>query len=549
MNNGERPKPAYFLRMGRLLLLYTSLLTYAPSASAVLGNLVAWGDGFYVPPVVTNLIAIAAGQTQWPVGITADGTVVRWPGGTPDPVGITNVVAITLGYDHGLALRPDGRVVGFGNNWYGDIIVPPDLTNAVAVSAGYENSLALRSDNTVLAWGYNFWGQTNVPPGLSNVIAVASGPYHSLALKGDGTVVAWGYNDTQTTVVPAGLRNVVAIAAGERFSLALRDDGTVVPWGSADLGRTAVPDGTSNVVAIAAGELHGLALKSDGTVIAWGYTNAGQTSVPPGLTNVVAIAAGGYKSLALTNDGSPAITWQPRSQKVYSGSTCKLTVGKVGTPPLSYQWRLNNQNIGGATNSSLTVTNFGPADSGDYTVVIANNIGTTISTPAKYEMVVAGPYLNQSPTNVTTLLQSTVTFAVRAEGSQPMTYRWQFNGTDIPGATNADLVLTNVQVTSAGTYRVFVVNPVDTAVSSDAVLSVMPILLAPVPHLTPYGIMLVLTGCPANAQTITLYSSTNLTQWQIAATRDATYSMPDTSYVLYDPSTNAPFRFYRVGIE
>jgi hypothetical protein len=269
------------------------------------------------------------------------------------------------------------------------------------------------------------------------------------------------------------------------------------------------------------------------------------------LTNVVAIAAGGYKSLSLTNDGSPSITWQPRSQKVYSGSTCKLTVGNVGTPPFSYQWQFNNQNIDGATNSSLIVTNFGLADSGDYTVIVANSLGTAASTPAKYEMAVAGPYLSQSPTNVTTLLHGEVTFAVRAEGSQPMAYQWQFNGSDIPSATNADLVLTNTQATSVGTYRVVVVNSVATAVSSNALLTVMPVLLAPVPQLTPFGLMLVLTGCPADAQTITLYSSTNLSDWQVAETRDVSYSTPTltTGYFLYDRSTNAPLSFYHVGIQ
>ncbi len=44
----------------------------------------------------------------------------------------------------------------------------------LAVAGGYEHSLALKMDGTVAAWGDNFYGQTNIPVGLSNVVAIAA---------------------------------------------------------------------------------------------------------------------------------------------------------------------------------------------------------------------------------------------------------------------------------------------------------------------------------------------------------------------------------------
>jgi len=54
----------------------------------------------------------------------------------------------------------------------------------VALAAGYEHTLALRSDGTVIGWGDNHSGQSVPPPGLSNVVRIAAGYEHSLALTG-----------------------------------------------------------------------------------------------------------------------------------------------------------------------------------------------------------------------------------------------------------------------------------------------------------------------------------------------------------------------------
>jgi hypothetical protein len=101
----------------------------------------------------------------------------------------------------------------------------------LACVADRSHSLALKSDGTVEGWGQNWAGQATPPAGLSNVIGIAAGDDHSLALKSDGTVVGWGQNWAGQATPPAGLSNVIGIAAGNDHSLALKSDGTVVGWG------------------------------------------------------------------------------------------------------------------------------------------------------------------------------------------------------------------------------------------------------------------------------------------------------------------------------
>jgi len=85
----------------------------------------------------------------------------------------------------------------------------------------------------------------------------------------------------------------------------------------------------------------------------------------------------------------------------------------------------------------------------------------------------------QQPPEITTEPQSqTVTngnnalFAVTARGHKPLSYQWLFNALPIPGATNSDLVLTNVQCSHAGIYSVIVANIAGSIISTDAILVV-----------------------------------------------------------------------------
>jgi len=113
------------------------------------------------------------------------------------------------------------------------------------------------------------------------------------------------------------------------------------------------------------------------------------------LTNVQSGALGAYSVTVSNSYGSitsapanltislsPTITNQPSSQTVLIGSTVTFTVAASGTQPLSYQWRRNNFNIGGATSPTLVLNNTQVSNAGSYTVRISNSVGSVTSLPA-----------------------------------------------------------------------------------------------------------------------------------------------------------------------
>ena len=81
---------------------------------------------------------------------------------------------------------------------------------------------------------------------------------------------------------------------------------------------------------------------------------------------------------------APTIVSQPTGQTVPAGLNVTFSVGATGSAPLGYQWKLNGSTaISNATNSSLTLTNVQPGQSGNlYSVTVSNAASSTNSTSA-----------------------------------------------------------------------------------------------------------------------------------------------------------------------
>jgi putative Ig domain-containing protein/Ig-like domain-containing protein len=80
---------------------------------------------------------------------------------------------------------------------------------------------------------------------------------------------------------------------------------------------------------------------------------------------------------------APSITTQPSNQTVTAGQTATFSIVATGTAPLSYQWRRNGANIGGATSASYSTPATTTADSGStFSVVVANSGGSVTSNSA-----------------------------------------------------------------------------------------------------------------------------------------------------------------------
>jgi hypothetical protein len=78
------------------------------------------------------------------------------------------------------------------------------------------------------------------------------------------------------------------------------------------------------------------------------------------------------------------------------------------------------------------------------------------------------------PQSVTEFVGGTATFTASGIlGSIPLSYQWQQNGTNITGATNTTLTIDNITSANAGSYQLFVTNPVGPVGSSVATLTVV----------------------------------------------------------------------------
>ena len=78
----------------------------------------------------------------------------------------------------------------------------------------------------------------------------------------------------------------------------------------------------------------------------------------------------------------PIIMQQPTNQVAVVGANVIFTVGVVGTAPFSYQWNFNNVAVPGATNATFTLTNASVPDSGNYSVLVTNINGGSLSSNA-----------------------------------------------------------------------------------------------------------------------------------------------------------------------
>ena len=169
----------------------------------------------------TNWSAIAAGGghtvalkldgTLWAwgdnvAGELGDGTNVNKATLTQESTGATNWTAIAVSNDHTVALKSDGTLWAWGDNYWGQLGDGTDhnkrntptqestaSTNWSAIATSGDHTVALKSDGTLWAWGLNHWGQLgdgtnnnkNIPTQIGSLTwsAIAAGRLHTVALK------------------------------------------------------------------------------------------------------------------------------------------------------------------------------------------------------------------------------------------------------------------------------------------------------------------------------------------------------------------------------
>jgi hypothetical protein len=203
------------------------------------------------------------------------------------------------------------------------------------------------------------------------------------------------------------------------------------------------------------------------------------TSDAGNYTVVVTNSAGSVTSNSATLTVSaavvaPTITTQPNAVSVQSGGSASFSVVASGTAPLSYQWRKDGTPIGGATNSTYTVSPASVINAGNYSVAVSNGAGSVTSNSVALTVVSTSNTLSivTQPTSVSILLGQNATFSVLADGAAPLKYEWKKDGVSIAGATGSILRLVNVTASQSGSYSVLVTSSSGSVTSNSAALTV-----------------------------------------------------------------------------
>jgi len=278
--------------------------------------------------------------------------------------GGTNWKQVAGGNQHTAAIKTDGTLWTWGNNYYGQLgddtgtdRYTPVTTfeggaNWKQVAGGRYYTAAIKTDGTLWTWGANYSGQlgdntldnkftpVTTFAGGTNWKQVAGGRFHTAAIKTDGTLWTWGENyngqlgnntsDNKFTPVTtfAGGTNWKQVANGRFHTAAIKTDGTLWTWGgnsNGPLGHGYYNDSSTPVTTFAGGTNwkqvssrydNTAAIKTDGTLWTWGENYNGQLGdntqdyrfIPvttfAGGTNWKQVANGYEHTAAIKTDGT-----------------------------------------------------------------------------------------------------------------------------------------------------------------------------------------------------------------------------------------------------
>jgi hypothetical protein len=225
---------------------------------------------------------------------------------------------------------------------------------------------------------------------------------------------------------------------------------------------------------------------------AWSVNAVGflDTQVPSGWSRIVAPFS------AVSGASNTVSYWIPAPPDGTSVST-----GEGVTNYFSYDF-------GGWENPEMALkpwegfSIFNPADA-SWTLTLLGEVTPTPSRP---------PTITKQPANQTAIAGTRVTFPAEAVGTGSPGFQWQFNQTNIPGATAAGFTLADAQPSNAGNYRIVVSDGGGAAFSWPASLTVLVPVSSTSASLTSNGLVSVrLTGDVGTR--FQIETSTNLVNW------------------------------------
>jgi uncharacterized delta-60 repeat protein len=302
----------------------------------------------------------------------------------------------------------------------GKILIGGDFTTVNNTGRNYV--ARLNTDGSVDA-GFGSNGVSGGTPG-------ASAPVYSLAVQPDNNIVVGGLFTSYNSV------NISRVAR-------------IYPDGSSD--TTFTNFGINGIV-------QALAIQSDSRVLIGGtFTTINNTNWP-------------YLGRLYGNLYPPQFIVQPASRNTNVGANVTFSAQVNNPTATSFQWRLNGNNISGATDTTYSLYNVQFSDAGNYSVFVGDAVGGTTSSNALLQVGIAPTFTSQASSLTATQGQS-AGFSVTATGT-PLNYFWKKNGTFISGQTSASLNFASVVPADGAIYTCQVSNFLGSITSTGAVLTV-----------------------------------------------------------------------------
>jgi hypothetical protein len=188
---------------------------------------------------------------------------------------------------------------------------------------------------------------------------------------------------------------------------------------------------------------------------------------------MVANAAGSVPSAdaTLTITSLPVIVQQPLDRGAAIGSSVTLTTIATSGAPLAYQWRKDGAALPGATQSSYTIGSVTTAHAGGYSVLVTNTAGSVSSATARLTVGTA-PAITRHPLSQVLRPGERLSLSVAAAGSPEPTYQWFKDNNVVAGGISPTLIIDSATPASAGVYHVVASNPIGSAASATAAVTV-----------------------------------------------------------------------------
>ncbi|MBI5324595.1 MAG: immunoglobulin domain-containing protein [Ignavibacteriae bacterium] len=158
----------------------------------------------------------------------------------------------------------------------------------------------------------------------------------------------------------------------------------------------------------------------------------------------------------LAVDITPSITAQPQSQTICKNENVSFTVTAVGTD-ITYQWKKNGTNIGGATGITYSINNVQTTDAGQYTVEVSGKCTPSKTSQSAVLTINTSPVISKEPDSIDVCLGKPAVFSVISSGVNN-TYKWFKNDVEIPNSNSPSYGITTVTNNDAGNYHVVISN-------------------------------------------------------------------------------------------